>query len=324
MNYCIVSALSDVPYLLWQVELQIFNFGEMTDRHYMQYFHVVICSTEAGGPSRLAKRLMTLHPFPENVLYVNTESYKVETDKYPALFKPLGLECFLRYRRQLGLNPTNILLLDPDVLFSNDPITTLHEVSDRVLKSDHWYFSNCSSYLDITAYRKKGYTDDELRELCKVFDCTIDVFEKTKWCTGGAQYFFGHDITPEFCQQVRTKARRLYEFICTLPGDRNPWFAEMLAWHMVSISSKGSNNVKIHSNMDFLLVDSLLSDRICMLHLSGDCKKRGAFDKTLFTQAPWHVRSQDNLREQCKQINIKWAGSVYLYWLIKYMDKLKL
>ncbi len=369
-----VVCASDSPYMLWQLEVQIYNM-KTTQTHstFAQYYIVLIYEKR---PSTRALLLALKLNKMSNLVLVNLDSVDVSIKKkiftYHALAKCFGLQYFCKRKLQSRLDAKGItiFLIDPDVLFTKD----FHQAFMPLLnvQSEHQIkcWATTCPYISYQCMENNGIKPENgdlgkryiSRKIC------------AKWNNlgkqnGGAQYLFClpsiksinddkgtensdnvyrffesylsdvfHSSWDYYSKLNQSNANKVNELdkaksVSDGKADNNEiatvilvpkavvWCAEMLGFLLQTLSKKNEKQIvmKTHPLLDHLLADDIMNDpkniSKFIIHLSGNMKTAGMFDKSLFTKSsPWSPQNLSLLQAVNKT---ETASYLYMTWALR-------
>lgn len=282
------SIIQDTTYLLWQQELQGFNFhrlGLLDDL-------VVGVLVEPGAtPSPHARRLAEMM---DVRFFENHQARR----HYLASNKPYGLAQVLKADPELG---RQLFLLDSDVIF--------REALDfsALTPGREWYVSDSGAigYLGWN-YLTSHATPEEIAPMAALVGLTNDRLKAEQPNSGGAQYLM-KNVTAVFCEKVASDSIALYDYVTTLKREDGTfklqvWTAEMWAWLWNAFHVAP---VRISREMDFAWGPHQVADWDTrkMLHLAGVTgAEPGCFYKGKYMGGvPWEVEPNFDFvsRERC-------------------------
>lgn len=273
-----VSVITDYTYLLWQQELQIFNFKRLGILEQL----VVVVLYDPGKPlSDHAKSLKSM----AEVYYFEND----QTDRsYIPSNKPWGLMKLLEAFPQYG---EKLFLLDSDVVFREElNFSKIDQSSD----DSTWYVSNCISYIGYEYLKYSLETDELVNEMAQIVGLDAATLKENQMNSGGAQYYM-KNVTAEFCRQVAEDSIKIYRWACEQkkPDGSHKiqvWTAEMWSWlwHAFKIAK-----VQVSPEMKFSWAPHDILDWYFakMLHLAGVVEAgKGVFYKgKYYNTCPWDV-----------------------------------
>lgn len=272
-----VSVITDYTYLLWQQEIQAFNFRKLGILDDL----VVVVLHDPGIPlSDHARQLGTL---------VQTHYFENDQPRrhYTPSNKPWGLMKLLEQHPEYG---HRLFLLDSDVIF--------RETLDFTkLEGPTWYVSDSGAvgYLGYN-YLKAMLGHEQVEEMANLVGLTAERLQLEQPNSGGAQYYM-KDVTSEFCRTVAHDSIKLYDWAIQQKRESGTykiqvWTAEMWSWLWNAFKTVP---VRTHPEMNFAWAAHTLSDWETqkMLHLAGVVgTEKGCFFKGKYTQQiPWEVES---------------------------------
>lgn len=269
-----VSVITDYTYLIWQQELQAFNFKQLgiADK--------LVCVVLHEPDQPLSDRAKKLSQYVETHYYPNDQVRR----HYIPSNKPWGLMKLLKDFPEYG---EKLFLLDSDVIF--------RETLDfsKLDYDDNWYFSNTIGYI-AHHYLDEMLGHDLVDSMASIVGLTADRLKAEQNNSGGAQYYM-KGVTAEFCRKVALDSVNIYDWAIQ---QRRPdgsykiqvWTAEMWSWLWNSFLVA---NVRVHPEMDFAWAPHDVSDWHAkkMMHLAGVTgQEPGNFFKGKYPQAaPWEV-----------------------------------
>lgn len=322
MIFTLVS-LEDRPYLLWQLQVQIYNMKKTQSDEIMKRYHIVILYT--NRPSSDAQKLALSH----NVILINLllldKIYIDAIDRYPALVKSLALHQFQLYMKQRFSKWSKgsvIFLIDPDVIFTRSIESEFGSLVKNVVHHKIWYMTNCSDYLDYN-FLRQWLSKPQLKQLAKLCGIDLNDFRSYINRTGGCQYLLPVDLPPTFALEVFRSAIQIFDKLQSFNNEHSQigfvWSAEMLAFFFHAIRATKEYKIRIQTPQCF---DQMLSNtkykdhHAFIIHLSGDIKEGGYFDKTLYWhKPPWDPQHISTLRNVTKKES---ASFLYLTWLLRF------
>jgi hypothetical protein len=274
-----ISVITDYEYLLWQQELQVFNFKllEILDQL------TVVVLRDSGVPlSEHAKKLADLV---DVHYFVNDQPDR----SYIPSNKPWGLMKLLEKHPEYG---EEVFLLDSDVIFKER--LNFNNINRR--KNDKtWYVSNCVGYLGYS------YLVDQLGEklvdqMAQVVGLTGERLKKEQLNSGGAQYYM-KNVTADFCKQVALDSINIYNWSIQHKKPDGSykiqvWTAEMWSWLWNAFKVA---DVKVSYEMRFSWAPHDIEEWYSckMLHLAGVVgeEKNNFYKGKYANKAPWEVET---------------------------------
>lgn len=273
-----VSVITDYPYLLWQQEIQIFNFKKLG---LLDKLVVVVLHEPGVVPSEYAKRLGTL-----------AEIHYYENDQiarhYIPSNKPWGLMKLLTEFPSYG---SRVFLLDQDVIFREQlDFSQLDGVDNQ---DSTWYVSDTIGYIAYH-YLQEQLGETGVEEMAGLLGLTGARIKAEQKNSGGAQYYM-KNLTADFCRQVAEDSVKIYDWAVQQKRENGSfkiqvWTAEMWSWLWNAFKVA---EVRVHPEMAFAWAPHHISDWYAkkMMHLAGVTgSEKGAFFKGKYSNtAPWEV-----------------------------------
>lgn len=270
-----VSVITDYTYLLWQQELQIFNFKKLG---LVDDLVVVILIEPGESPSKHAQKIRSMC---ETHMFMNDQ----ENRSYIPSNKPYGLMKLLKYKPEYG---KSVFLLDSDVILKEKlDFSAMPEPGITYLSDTRGYIGYC--------YLSANLSDLEIANAGKIIGVTLENIKEIDSNSGGAQYYF-KNITPDFCFKAANDSINLHSYLSGLKkADGNHkvqiWTAEMWSWLWnASLVSK----VSITKEMDFLWPGANINawnGHHKILHMAGVLSSddaKGIFRKSKYPGTiPW-------------------------------------
>jgi len=248
-----VTAQPDLTYLLWQVEVQAYNFYKLGQiKNYKPLVGYV------GQPSVYAKEL--IEKGIDIQLFPDTRTNKV----YIPSIRPHLLSKFFTANPEMG---AQVFYHDADIIFKMLPDF------ESLLADNIWYVSNTISYIGYNYVLSKG--EAQLKQMADIVGISLDQVKANELNSGGAQYLF-KNITSDFFNKVEIQGNELYKAMqLNEPhyqgADKNPiqkWCADMWAilWNAFLVA-----DVRVSKELDFCwATDPLIRwDHTKILHLAG-------------------------------------------------------
>lgn len=283
-EYYYVTVMDSSVYMMWQTELQMHNFRCLD---ILSKLIVVCLYPPTDGLATRAKRLISLHTYPENIYYFKNR----DSVSYVATNKAYGLFLLSKARPDLK----HIFVQDPDVIYKRPlPLQQFLCCYPSVQGSD------TANYLGYDHYLKdKGVSKNELETICQEANTNCDLYAKMK-TVPGAQYFYHHIPTEIFldmvnyCDSIETALRTL----ALHRPQVKPWVGEMLAQLFAIIQFVKPTDITCPRMLDFAWAshrDLVAYNDTNILHMAGvENNQSGLFYKGQYTsKPPWLMNDDD-------------------------------
>jgi len=269
-----VSVITDYTYLIWQQELQAFNFKQLG------LIDQLVCVVLHDPGQPLSQRALELSNYVDTHYFVNDQSQR----QYIPSNKPWGVMKLLEKFPEYG---EKLFLLDSDVIF-REPLDF-----ESLDQDSNWYFSNTIGYIAYH-YLEEMLGHDLVDQMARLTGLTANRLKAEQHNSGGAQYYM-KGVTTEFCRKVAFDSIKIYDWAVQ---QRRPdgsykiqvWTAEMWSWLWNSFQVA---DVRVVAEMDFAWAPHHVSDWHAkkMLHLAGVTgSEPGAFFKGKYSaSAPWET-----------------------------------
>ncbi len=263
-----VSVITDHTYLLWQQEIQMFNFKKLGIHN--QLATVILCDAD---PSEHARKLARLGP----VYFYKNEN---PNRRYIPTNQIYGLQKYLAEHPQHG---DELFLLDQDVIFREVPDFSL-------MSGDAWYCSDTVGYIGYS-YIKQHV---DVAEMAAIVGVSVEkLIEKDK-DSGGAQWLM-RGVDSSFFQKVSDDSLKLYDWMCTQRDQKGSkiqvWTASM--WALLWNALLKVPDVIVHKELEFSWPNWSIRDweKCKIFHNAGVTGKgQGLFYKGGYPgQVPWEV-----------------------------------
>ena len=280
-----IDVIDSKVYVLWQAELQLYNFQKLGIANQL----IFVLLHDESTPSQEA---VHFHSLCEKVgttclLYQNSQTNNHQ--KYVAINKPYGMYLFTLHHPHIR----HLFLLDPDVILKR-PLP-LDQLVWKVREKERFiHASDSASYLDYRHHHEdKKLTDEQITELCDIVGITLDDWKNNKNCIG-AQYLF-HRMPWQYFKEVADNCMPLYDKLTEFKTEENTlnaWCAEMLSMLFVAIKWLTNENLQCSKLLEFAWCsdhDDNMYHSCDILHCAGVIGDgHGRFQKTLYTnRAPW-------------------------------------
>jgi len=280
-----VSIITDYTYLLWQQEIQIYNFKKLGLFNDL----CVVILRDPGEPlSDYARKMMTLC---HTEIFENTQIKR----HYIPSNQPFGLARILERYPKMG---EKLFILDSDVIF-RVPLDF-----SKMDNDNNWYASDTVSYVGYQ-YVSGCLGELDTKLMADIVGISTDVLKKKEQDSGGAQYYC-KNITSQFCDKVTKDCIDIYDFITKFKKSDGSykiqvWTALLWSWiwNMFLVA-----DVKVIPELQFSwAVDSV--DRYYktkMLHIAGVTgKEPGCFYKGKYAHSiPWEVEKDFSFVDRSK------------------------
>jgi hypothetical protein len=294
----VLSVIEDRDYFLWQQEVQCFHMKENFKNLKLE----VVILHETEKPSLWAKKLSEKF---------NVSTYKITNDSpegYKAQFKPLGT--YLRISDTLKPTLENVLSIDSDVILNK------HIDYHKLLESNSWKMSDCSSYLNYD-YLKKKLNDDQITQLGNIVGISLDEI-KSMNNVGGAQYMYTNVVeNKDIFKKMADDSVKMYSLLEEFANSGSKiqkWTAEM--WSQAWNIHKSHKYVIEKDLMSFAWATTPISekDNFTFTHFAGSPQQNGTFKKTKHTN--------NIFKEDLNYVTYKENCAYYLLTLIeRYKNK---
>jgi hypothetical protein len=286
-----ISVITDYEYLLWQQEIQIFNFKQLG----MLKDLVVVVLYEPG--QQISEHARALSRLATTYFYVNDQVNR----SYIPSNKPWGLMKLLEQYPEYG---QRVFLLDSDVIFRR-PLDT--EALDKGSEDKTWYVSDSGviSYIGYE-YLKSCLGTEPIEEMAAIVGVSTKVLKERQEQSGGAQYYM-KDIDAGFCRKVALDSTKIYDWsIKQLKEDGSykfqVWTAEMWSWLWNGFMRA---DIQVSQEMSFSWATDPAQFYFSrtMLHMAGVTgSETGCFFKGKYARvAPWDLEADFNFvsTERC-------------------------
>lgn len=322
MIYTVV-ALEDLQYLTWQAQVQRYNIFQVQSAAVAAHYFMVILY------DRIPSQVVQTFCAHGNVILIDRNelpsSLNFEMLKYPALIKSFALDQFIQYCRKRKINTRDgvIFLIDPDVLFLRPIETELQALLPFVIRKKRWYSTNCSGDLGYQCL-SRSMTAQQIDELCLCSGIHLSEWMNLT-SNGGCQYIFPFDLPDGFCKDVLERSITIFHLLNKFHDENQNlesflWRAEMISFHfqMIRYSIIHNFQMKCPKALNHLLADTdYTQNSAFILHLSGNMRSPGLFNKTLFYyEAPWHRNQLEVIKRVTRTES---ASFLYLTWCLRYV-----
>lgn len=291
-----LSAQPDQIYFIWQLEIQLRNFHSLGIPK--EQIQILVSYKTEKGVNPIFEQFIK-----ENTHFANFYVYpdRRENPKYTSSIRPNILKQHFELFPELE-NKT-LFYHDSDILFSRIP--NISEVENNEIV----YVSDTRNYLDIDYIRRTG-SEQLLWDMAEIVGVSLEVIEKNKQHTGGAQYIL-KNINSNFWEKIEQDCELLYKrmkeynhqlWIAEYPDKKEykskkrgiqAWCADM--WAVLWNLWLSEREVEIHPEMDFSWPHNSVEEweTKAIQHYSGNIKEKDRYFRKIEYRnyMPWYDES---------------------------------